>query len=63
MRSQRASEHAGFRVGVLTHLFWGHLSIFIEIHIFKKASRRILIPHKQVARGQAILSRYQLHLK
>lgn len=46
-----------------THLFWGYFSIFIKIHVFKKASRRILIPHKQVACGQAILSGYQLHLK
>lgn len=62
-----ASEHAGFRVGVLTtflaHLFWGHLSIFIEIHVFKQAGGRVLVPHKQVACGQAILSGYQLHLK
>lgn len=65
--SQKASEHAGFQVGVVTkfpaYLFWGHLSIFIEIHVFKQAGCRILVPHKQVACGQAILSGYQLHLK
>lgn len=63
MGSQRASEHVGFQTGVVFHLFWGHLSIFIEIHVFKKAGRRILVPHKQVARGQAIFPGYQLHFK
>lgn len=66
-RRPEGNKHAGFWVGVvtkfLTHLFWGHLSIFIEIHVFKKASGRILVPHKQVTCGQAILSGYQLHLK
>lgn len=66
--SDHVSErHAGFQVKTvaqfLAHLFCGHLSIFIEIHVFKQAGRRILVPHKQVTCGQAVLSRYQLHLK
>ena len=48
---------------LVTHLLRGDLAILVKVHVFKQVGRRVLVPHKQVARGQPVLPGHQLHLK
>lgn len=51
------------RAELLTHLLWGDLAILVKVQVFEQVGRRVLMPHKQVACGQPLLSGHQLHLK